>query len=308
MSAIQSPSFAAVSSFSLHSKLGPLHLEQRDETGALQPFEIPFPQEYSLEEFGQVAHDRLGARAIELCQLQFDSASDARIDALRTSLDQTGVKVLTMPIDVGDLTTESDDFRADDVGRIEKWFEIAHRLGAHFVRVNAGAPIGGAGEASPGVVESLRSLSDRARSLGLALLVENHGGVSSDPDFMLRLLEDVGHDRLGLLLDLGNFEPLIAISHGRFAGKELPTVGLDLSHVYESVERLAPVASLVHAKAIDPAQDGSPLLDLPKALSIVAASGYSGSVSVEWEGHLGDPWDQTAATLASVRSAFPALV
>jgi sugar phosphate isomerase/epimerase len=300
--------YAAVSSFSLHSRLGPLHLEQRDEAGVLQPMIIPFPQENSLEEFGRMAHDRLGAKAIELCQAQFDSATDERIDALRVALDLAGVKVLTVPIDIGDLTTESDLFRASDVGRIERWFEIAHRLGANYVRVNAGAPMGGAGEASRGVVGALRALSDRARALGMGLLVENHGGPSSDPDFIMHLLDDVGHDRLGLLLDLGNFEPLISISHGRFRGENLPSAGLDLSHIYENIERLAPLASLVHAKAIDPADDGTPLVDLPRALGIVAASGYTGSISVEWEGRLGDPWEQTAATLASVRAAFPALV
>jgi sugar phosphate isomerase/epimerase len=300
-------SYAAVSSFSLHSRLGPLRLEQRDEAGVLQPLVIPFPEEHSLEEFGQIAHDRLGVTAIELCQAQFDSADDTRIESLRAALDRAGIKVLTVPIDIGDLTTDSDAFRANDVARIEQWFEIAHRLGANYVRVNAGAPLGGAGETSRSVVGALRTLSDRARGLGMALLVENHGGLSSDPDFILRLLEDVGHDRLGLLLDVGNFEPLIGISHARFRGEELPSAGLDLSHVYENIERLAPVATLVHAKAIDPASDGTALIDLPRALGIVAASGYSGSVSVEWEGHLGDPWEQTAATLASVRSAFPAL-
>ncbi|WP_340318076.1 sugar phosphate isomerase/epimerase family protein [Rhizorhabdus argentea] len=301
--------YAAVSSFSLHSRLGPLHLERRDEQGVIQPMIFGFPKQHSLEEFGQIAHDQLGVQAIELCQLQFDAQAEteARIDELRGALDRTGVKVLTMPIDVGDLTTESDAFRADDVARIERWFEIAHRLGADYVRVNAGAPVGGAGQASKGAVGALQRLSDRAKTLGMILLVENHGGLSSDPNFMLQLLDQVGHDRLGLLLDLGNFEPLISISHGRFAGNEPPSAGIDMSRLYESVEQLAPVASLVHAKAIDPASDGSPLLDLPKALGIVAASGYAGSVSVEWEGQLGDPWEQTAATLATVRSIFPAL-
>jgi sugar phosphate isomerase/epimerase len=300
-------SYAAVSSFSLHSLLGPLRLEKRGETGVLQPWVIPFPQEHTLEEFGTIAHDRLGVKAIELCQIQFESSTDERIEALRDALNRAGVKVLTVPIDIGDLTTNSEDFRADDVVRIGAWFEIAHRLGATYVRVNAGAPLHGAGEASPGIVGALRALSDRARDLGMSLLVENHGGASSDPDFVLRLLEDVGQDRLGLLLDLGNFEPLISISRGRLLGNPLPSDDLDLSHVYTNIERLASVATLVHAKAIDPADDGSPLLDLPRALRILAKSGYAGSISVEWEGVLGDPWERTAATLASVRSAFPAL-
>jgi sugar phosphate isomerase/epimerase len=299
--------YAAVSSFSLHSRLGPLALEQRNEVGVLEPIIFPFPREHSLEEFGGLAHDRLGVNAIELCQLQFDAADDARVERLRAALDVKGIKCLTMPIDVGDLTTESDSFRNEDIERITAWFKVAQKLGAHYVRVNAGAPVGGAGEASSGVVGALTTLSQRAHDLGMSLLVENHGGPSSDPDFMLKLLDDVGHDRLGLLLDLGNFEPLISISHGRFAGRELPTTGLDFSPIYESIARLAPVATLVHAKAIDPASDGSPLLDLERALNIVATSGYTGSVSVEWEGQQGDPWEQTATTLAKVRAAFPHL-
>jgi len=299
--------FAAVSSFSLHSRLGPLQLESRDEQGNLQSFEIPFAKEQSLEEFAQIAKSRLGVNAVELCQIHFGDASDARVEQLRATLDEANVKNLTMPIDVGDLTAESDDYRRDDIARIQKWFGIAKKLGAQYVRVNAGAPVGGAEQVSSGVVQALQELSDRAGELGMSLLVENHGGPSSDPDFILRLLDDVGRDRLGLLLDLGNFEPLITISRARFRGEELPTVGVDLSHVYANIELLAPVASLVHAKAFDPASDGSPLLDLERALKIVAASGYNGSVSVEWEGHLGDPWEQTAAALATVRSVFPAI-
>ena len=64
------------------------------------------------------------------------------------------------------------------------------------------------------------------------------------------------------------------------------------------------MASLVHAKAHDPASDGTPLFDLDRALQIVADSGYDGPLSIEWEGLLGDPWDHTARVLGLVRDHF----
>jgi sugar phosphate isomerase/epimerase len=298
----------AVSSFSLHRVLGPLHLEERTPDGGLRDLEIPMPHEHSLEEFAVLARDRFGVHAIELCQIQFDSATDERVDALATALRAADVRVLTVPIDIGDLAGGTDDTQADDVSRIERWFAIAHRLGATYVRVNTGSPLAAGRPAGrDSVVAALSTLASSAERLGLRLLVENHGGPSSDPDFLLSVRDEVGPDHLGILLDLGNFEPIIAVSHARFAGKTVDDVGLDREPVYDSIARLAPVADLVHAKAYDPASDGTPLLDLDRALAIVAASGYAGPISIEWEGLTGDPWERTHDTVTTVRSAFPAL-
>jgi len=298
----------AVSSFSLHRVLGPVRFEVPAAEGGYQEVELPFPREHTLEEFAVLVRDRFGVDAIELCQIQFDSSSDERVEELASALRSAGVRVLTVPIDIGDLAGGSDGERATDVARIERWFTIAHRLGATYVRVNTGSPLVGAqSEDRVGLVTALRALASSAESLGVRLLVENHGGLSSDPDFVLALREEVGPEHLGILLDLGNFEPLITISHARFSGENMADVGLELEPVYDKIARLAPVATLVHAKAYDPASDGSPLLDLDRALGIVAATGYQGSISIEWEGVSGDPWVRTGETVAAVRAAFPNL-
>lgn len=241
----------AVSSFSLHRVLGPLHLEERTPDGGLRDLEIPMPQEHSLEEFAVLARDRFGVNAIELCQIQFDSATDERVDALAGALRAADVRVLTVPIDLGDLAGGTDDTRTDDVSRIERWFAIAHRLGAAYVRVNTGSPLAAGRPAGrDSAVAALSTLASSAERLGLRLLVENHGGPSSDPDFLLAVRDEVGPEHLGILLDLGNFEPVIAVSHARFAGKSVKDVGLDLEPVYNNIARLAPVADLVHAKGL----------------------------------------------------------
>lgn len=298
----------AVSSFSLHSVLGPISLEQRAEDGALSQVSYDFPRQYSLEEFAALARERIGVSAIELCQIQFDSDTPERIAELRAAFAREGMDVLTLPIDSGNLASGNPEWLADDEARITHWFDIAAQLGAGFVRVNAGSPGSVMSSAArPALVESLRRLGDAAAARSMKLLVENHGGTSSDPDFLLALLDDVGRERLGLLLDLGNFEPLVTLSHGRFADPDLDDSLLDFEPLYEAIARLAPVASLVHAKSVDPARDGRPLPDLPRALAIVRDAGYAGNISIEWEGHLGDPWERTAAVAAQVRAVFPQL-
>ncbi|MFI6693029.1 sugar phosphate isomerase/epimerase family protein [Streptomyces sp. NPDC050433] len=298
----------AVSSFSLHRVLGPLRLERPTPDGGYEEFELPLPREHSLEEFAVLVRDRLGVTAVELCQIQFDSSSEPRVEALASALKVSGVRVLTVPIDVGDLAGGNVGTRERDVARIERWFAVARRLGATYVRVKTGSPItGAAAEERSGLVASLRTLAVSAERDGMRLLVENHGGPGSDPDFLLGLRAEVGPEHLGILLDLGNFEPVSTIGHARLTGETVDESGVDREPVYENIARLAPVADLVHAKAYDPTSDGSPLLDLDRALGIVSASGYEGSVSIEWEGVAGDPWLRTAETVAAVRAAFPKL-
>src|SRR3984893_12260480 len=136
-------SLIAVSSFSLHNMLGPLHLEVHDEDGNLTHLEIPKPAVYSLEEFGVLAWERLGVIAIELCQIQFADSSPERVAPLRSSLDRTGVRVLTVVIDIGDLAGATAERRRADVVAITRWLDIARALGAPYARVNIGNPLAG---------------------------------------------------------------------------------------------------------------------------------------------------------------------
>lgn len=295
----------AVSSFSLLRVLGPLRLEVRDDDGTPQVLSIPLPQDHTLEQFIALARERLGVDAVELCQIQLDPADRARMARIRSALTDNNVRLLTMPIDVGNLAGATPDHRADDVRRIIEWIDVAADLGATYVRVNTGNP-GSAGALDDRValVAALQLLSDHASSAGLRLLIENHGGLSSDPEYLLAVREAVGRDRVGILLDLGNFEPLVGISQARFAGQAPDDSGLDTGPAYDAIARLAPEATLVHAKAFDARSDGTPLLDVDRALDIVAASGYAGPITVEWEGVHGDPWQQTASVVDAVRERF----
>lgn len=291
----------AISSFSFVSQLGPIRFESRDDDGAVTVTSLPLPRLYSLEEWATLIRERFDVTAVEICQIQIDDPSHERIKRLRRRLDEAGVAVRTMPIDFGELDSTNANRREADVDRILDWFDIAHLLGSQYVRVNAGSPMSDSTEVDkPGMFEALRRLTGEADRRGMRLLVENHGGASSDPDYLLELRDQV--DGLGILLDLGNFEPLVSVSRARFAGDNPATDHLDTDHVYDQIRRLAPVAELIHVKAFDPRENGSPLLDVDRALSVVHAAGFAGPYSIEWEGHRTDPWEATGALLGRIRT------
>lgn len=293
----------AISSFSLRSQLGPLRLGYLDQAGVRREFVMPYPEVIGVGEFARECHTRFNVDAIELCQIQFAALGHQGAQGFREELDNAGVSVRTVPIDIGDIGSADDARREHDMNEIITWFEIAGLLGARFVRVNAGSPVGPP-PALDLVATSLRTLARAAGDLGLRLLVENHGGRSSDPDFLLDLRESVGPEQLGLLLDLGNLEPLVSAQHTRLTGGE-EAEHLDLAPLYTAIARLAPHADLVHAKSYGSQAGGAAaLFDPVRALRAARDAGYTGPISVEYEGEGGDPWVETGKVVELIHEVF----
>jgi len=83
-----------------------------------------------------------------------------------------------------------------------KWLEAAKYLGCHSIRVNAQSS-GNATEQLERVADGLSRLSMRAASLGLNVLVENHGGFSSNGAWLVSLIKKVNLPNCGTLPDFG---------------------------------------------------------------------------------------------------------
>lgn len=291
----------AVSSFSLHRRIGPLLVELRDERGEVVAIDVQAPRSLSLSEFAEQVRSRFGISTVELCQIQVPTDQDAVITAFADGLRTAGVRLLTVPIDIGDLGGARPDLVRADVAAHLPWFDRAALLGSRFVRVNAGSPASRAWPDVPNLVAALDELADAAGARGLSLLVENHGGASSRPEFLLDVVDRVGCDRLGVLLDLGNF-PIVLDELEASRGREGERPLVDHEPVLAAIDALAPVARLVHAKSYGFAPDGAPeVLDTGLTVSRALAAGYRGPVTVEYEGTVGDPWEGTARTLALVR-------
>jgi len=301
----------SVSTYSVREQLGPVVFDFVDPQGNDVHVELPYPKLLDLSDFPERAKDAFGVDAIETVAFQFTGLDDPELDRFAASLARSGVSLVNVAIDAGDLLEADDEKRAADVALLKQWIERFTAMGSRFVRVNPGSPFSPHhGEEPPAhLVAALRELGAFAADHGARLLVENHGGPSSDPAWMNALLEATGSDALGLLLDLGNFDVLLgpAMALG-FGGDEAPDpaelfASIDLEPLYAGIEALAARAELVHVKSHLVTDDGAVgVVDLPRALGILAAHDYSGPLTVEYEGNGGDPWAKSARVLEVVRA------
>jgi len=306
----------AVSSFSLREQLGPIRLEFRDASGAPQVFTHDSPRLIAISDFPRRALDELGVDRVETVGFQFTGLDDPEIPKFEKALADAGVGLLNVALDIGDLADPDDGYRSKDIAVLKEWIARFAAMGSSFVRVNPGSPFRQAdGDAPPAhLADALVELGEFARVEGARLLVENHSGAGSDPVWLSALLEQVGA-HCGLLLDLGNLEPLL--SGLRKASSELPESGtidlpaalseLDLTPLYAALESLAPKAELVSVKTNYVTDEGSVgAVDLDRAMGILVSHGYDGVLSVEYEGFGGDPWAKTRRVVDVARQAFVA--
>ncbi len=205
----------------------------------------------------------------------FSKARDEAFFAeLKRRADGEGVRSLLIMCDaLGNTGDQSEQARLQSVENHKPWLQAAAGLGCHAIRVNA-AGQGSRDEVAGRVAESLHALGELARPLGLSVLVENHGGYSSDGAWLAGTIRRANHPAVGTLPDFGNFQ----ISP---RGEE-PVETYDR---YRGTEELMGQARAVSAKSYDFDEAGfETTIDYRRMLSIVAAAGYRGHVGVEYEG------------------------
>jgi sugar phosphate isomerase/epimerase len=209
--------------------------------------------------------------AVEYVNVFFkDKARDAGwLDELKSRADAHGVTSLLIMIDgEGELGATDDAARRRAVERHLPWLEAAAALCCHAIRVNA------AGDGAPDalaarVADSLVQLADAATPHGLSVIVENHGGLSSDGGWLAGVMRRAGHPRVGTLPDFGNFRIDATRDYDRYLG----------------VAELMPWARALSAKSYDfDAAGNETTIDFERMLGIVAAAGYRGHVGIEYEG------------------------
>lgn len=238
--------------------------------GEIEPLDFPI-----------VARNRFGISAVEYVN-QFYKEEVGRLAAireLRNRANGSGVQSLLIMVDgEGDIGAPDAAARLTVVENHLKWLEMAAELGCHSIRVNAAGP-GNRDDLAEHVTHGLRHLATRALEFELNVLVENHGGFSSDAEWLSGVMRSVNMSNCGTLPDFGNF--CIRKATGP-DGKQQCAEEYDR---YRGVGELMPFARAVSAKSYDFASDGSETtLDYPRLLKIVTAAGYSGFVGIEYEG------------------------
>jgi sugar phosphate isomerase/epimerase len=242
--------------------------------GDMDPFDFP----------GHAAS--YGINIIELVNtFYFSKAQDMEYwEKFKANCDAAGVTVgLIMCDALGNLGDADPGARMEAVEKHKPWVDIAAFLGASTIRVNA-AGDGTAEEVGANAVDGLSKLGEYAATKGINVVVENHGGYSSDGKWLSGVMEKVGMDNVGTLPDFGNFH-----EYDRYLG----------------LEELMPYAKGVSAKSHEFDAEGNEIhSDFLRMMKIVKASGFKGHVGIEYEGPELSEEDGIKATKALLEKVF----
>jgi len=158
--------------------------------------------------------------------------------------------------------------RLKAVDNHKKWLETAQRLGCRAIRVNAQSS-GSYEEQRDRAADGLRKLCETAKPFGFYVIVENHGGLSSNGAWLAETIKKTDHALAGTLPDFGNFRLGDRKEYDRYLG----------------TKELMPYARGVSAKsyAFDEKGDEK-TMDYRRLLRTVVDAGYTGRVGIEYEG------------------------
>jgi len=242
-----------------------------------------FAKEFENLEFPAKAKNEFGISAVEYVnQFFMDKAKDtAYLTELKKRADDVGVtNVLIMCDGEGEMANLDAKKRTEAVENHYKWVDAAKFLGCHSIRVNCFG-IGTAEEVAKAGAEGLRRLSEYAQPIGINVIVENHGGFSSNGQWLSGVMKEVGMANCGTLPDFGNF------CTKRESGDVWESKCIEEYDRYKGVEEMMPFAKGVSAKANNFDEQGNCIeTDYAKMLPIVKAAGYTGHIGIEYEGNV----------------------
>lgn len=210
----------------------------------------------------------------------------AYLTKVKAAADAAGMPFGCIAVDGAHIYEPTPEARAANRALAYRWLEIAARLGARQVRIDAGGPAEMPDDVFAIIVEGYHDLVARGREKGLEIILENHWGPSLIPENVVKLVEAV--DGLGLLFDTNNWAEGM-----RDRGWEL----------------CARYARATHVKTFAFDADGNePSVDLPRAIRLLVDSGYTGCWGVESCPTDGDEYEGARQTIALIKRTLACLV
>ena len=236
-----------------------------------------FKKEITNLDFPRIAKKEFGISIAEYVNVFFkDKAEDtAYLNQLLAVCKDNGVSNhLIMCDGEGELGNTNDAERRKAVENHYKWVHAAKYLGCKAIRVNA-AGKGTPEEVAKAAVDGLSSLADYAAKENINVIVENHGGNSSNGKWMGGVMKTINKKNMGTLPDLGNF----CLKYGE------NWKCVEEYDRYQGVKELIPFAKGVSAKSHDFDASGNCIeTDYKKMFDIIGRSGFRGIVGIEYEG------------------------
>ena len=255
---------------------------------------------YPIEKVIDHAYD-LGFDGVELLHRQFESEDLSYLNKLRQQAFRRGLDLVMLSIHQ-DFVSPSAEERSKNVAHTKHCIELAAQLGIPAIRLNSGRwktiksfddlmkvkgdepPIEGYKEADAiqWCVDSIKECIPTAEKHGVIMALENHWGLTTKVDVLLKLHKMVNSPWLGINMDTGNYP----------------------GDPYVGIEQLAPYANIIQAKTYYGGGEWYTLdLDYKRIAKIIRNAGYTGYVSLEMEGKE-DPQSGVAKSYKVLRDAF----
>lgn len=204
--------------------------------------------------------EELGLRQLEIIINHLDERTVAYAERVRAAADQAGVRFINFQLG-GQMSSPDPAVRARSIADVKDGMRIAAALGAPTVRADVG---GAAGQPLDLAItaDSYKQLVEFGTTIGVMPMPENHGGHSSNPDTLVRIMRAID-PRIRAIVDWGNFQVE------------------NQAQRIESTRKLLPYTGLVSAKFDRFDSDYRPSYDVAELVRLVEASGYLGQYSIE---------------------------
>jgi len=268
----------AVSAWSFHEPLYAGKLRQTDvpaEVAALGVRHVELLEMFLWRKPPGIL-ERVLRRAAPQASPTVDYSRDT-LNELRGARLRAGTQLVCWAIDT-DLTLADAGARRAQLAHIGTAIEAARFLGAPLVRITTGGQEGDS-TAVGRAVDALRVALPVAMAGGIKLAIENHGGLSADPNTLVEIVKATSSPSIGVCLDLGNFR---------------------VGEAEQGIRLLAPYAIHVHAKTHSFGADGEETqINYRAAMQTLRATNYDSVLSIEFEGE-GSPADGIRKTKALI--------
>jgi hypothetical protein len=154
-------------------------------------------------DFPRIAREDFGVNGIEFVNTLFEVPTEDYLKKLKQNAADHGVKMVLIMCDAeGDGAANTKEGREQFAINHRKWVDIAHYLGCHAIRTNCRGPEkADKKEALKWAADAYNQLLEYSKPANISVVIENHGGVSNDPDWMVELMKKVNNPLFGTYPD-----------------------------------------------------------------------------------------------------------
>lgn len=199
---------------------------------------------------------------VDLTVYWFPNTTDGFLLPLKRTAYRAGIEIYSISVRT-ELTHPEGAARVKAASDLNKWIDVAAKLGAGHIRVFGGAvpKMTAESEAAKWVVEMLGPAAEYAGKHGIILGLENHGGITEKAETIVGIVKKVDSPWVGINLDTGNFK----------------------TRIYEQIEAIAPYAVNVQVKATVKDEHGVAESDWNRVARMLVATNYRGYLALEYE-------------------------